>query len=110
MQRNILHIKKETGLVVTWIALENTGLSEIGPAEMDKRHMSALWKEAAKIIELIGVRYMMADQRLRGRKWTVVVQWMLPYMFSVPPDLVHHLVSFNIDTQLHFCSLIQFLE
>ena len=85
MQRNILHIKKETALVVTWIALEDTGLSEIGPAEMDEQHMTALWKKTAKIIELIGVRYIMADQRLRGRKRTVVVQWMLPYMFNVPP-------------------------
>lgn len=86
MQRNILHIKKETVLVVTaWIALEDTGLSDIGPAEMAKQHMTALWKEAAKITELIGVKHIMASQRLRGRKWRVVVQWMLPYMFGVRP-------------------------
>lgn len=86
MQRNILHIKKETVLVVTaWLALEDTGLSDIGPAEMEKQHMTALWKEAAKITELIGVKHIMASQRLRRRKWRVVVQWMLTYMFGVRP-------------------------
>lgn len=47
--------------------------------------MTVLWKEAAKITELIGVRHIMASQRLRRRKRRVVVQWMLPYMFGVRP-------------------------